>query len=243
MIAREEVRARIEVSLYCVGGCVLRLNAVALVFVGLASVTFPIHAEQKYTSQPELRLSGSSMHSPIRLPDFVPVLNYDQFLLASRGDSYGVDIELSVATRSAAEALSAKFAGPSDGAHLAVAPDPKDPDVLDASSDPKQLVKIAELTQSTDLIDPAKVARMAVHAEKQSEEISRSVVRNAERETRRARSSRSRGAKRSGSRRQHNRVASDDVPERTGSASTGISASVDRLIGFGTFAPDHRLTR
>jgi len=218
----------------------LRLNAIALVFVGLASVTFPIHAEQKYTSQAQPVLAGSAMHSAIRLPDYVPVLNYDQFLLASRGENFGGESDLSYATRSAAEALSAKFAAPLEGSHVAAAPDPQDPDILDASSDPKRLVKIAELTQSPDLIDPAKVARAVIRAETQNAEIPRSLVHNEERATtRRGNPSRSRVAKRGVARQQRNRVASAGTSQR----STGISAGLDRLVGFGTFTPDHRLMR
>lgn len=179
------------------------------------------------------------MHSAIRLPDYVPVLNYDQFLLASRGDSFGSDAELSAATRSAAEALSAKFAAPMAGSYVAAAPDPEDPAILDASSDPKRNVKIAELAQSSDLADPAKVARAVIRPEMQSAEIPRSVVRNAERASHRARPSRSRVAKRSGGARlQRNRIAAAEPQQK----STGISATLDRLVGFGSFTPDHRLT-
>ena len=217
----------------------MRLNAVALVFVGLASVAFPIHAEQKYTSQAQPVLPGSAMYAAIRLPDYVPVLNYDQFLLASRGENFGGESALSSASRSAAEALSAKFAEPSHGVYVAVSPDPDDPDILDASSDPKRLVKVAELIQSPGLIDPAKVARVAIRTETQSAEIPRSVVRNAEPTTRRTSSSRSRVAKRGGERRHRNRVA-ETAPQQK---STSISASLDRLVGFGSFTPDHRLTR
>lgn len=226
------------VRLYCVGGCVLRLNAVALVFVGLASVTFPIHAEQKYTLQAQPVLTGSGMHSAIRLPDYVPVLNYDQFLLASRGDNFGSDDELSSATRSAAEALSAKFAAPLEGSHVTAAPDPRNADSLDVSSDPKQLIKVAELVPSPDLADPAKVARAAIRAETQRVEIPRSVARNAERASRRERASHSRVARRGNARQQRNRVATTEPQQK----STGISATLDRLVGFGSFTPDHRLT-
>jgi len=217
----------------------LRLNAVALVFVGLASVAFPIHAEQKYTSQAQPVLPGSAMYAAIRLPDYVPVLNYDQFLLASRGENFSGDSELSTATRSAAEALSAKFALPSGGSHVAVAPDPEDPAMLDASSDPKQLVKMAELMQSPSLIDPAKVARAAIRAETQTAEIPRAVVRDAERATRRVNPSRSRVARRGGARQHHNRVTTAAPQQRSSSISSGL----DRLVGFGSFTPDHRLTR
>ena len=217
----------------------MRLNAVALVFVGLASVTFPIHAEQKYMSQAQPVLPGSAMYAAIRLPDYVPVLNYDQFLLASRGENFGGESALSSATRSAAEALSAKFAAPSHGVYVAASPDPEDPDILDASSDPKRLVKVAELIQSPSLLDPAKVARAAIRTEAQSAEIPRSVVRNAEPTTRRASPSRSRVAKRGGARQHHDRVASAAPQQK----STGISATLDRLVGFGSFTPDHRLTR
>ena len=216
----------------------MRLNAVALVFVGLASAAFPIHAEQKYVSQSQSAISNTVMRAAIKLPDYVPVLNYDQFLLASRGDDFGGDDGLSSATRTAAEALSAKFAAPLEGSHVAASPDPEDPDVLDASSDPKRLAKVAELMQSPSLIDPAKVARAAIRTETQTAEIPRSVVRNAEPATRRASSLRSRVAKRGGARQHRNRVAAA-APQR----STGISASLDRLVGFGAFTPDQRLTR
>lgn len=178
------------------------------------------------------------MHSAIRLPDYVPVLNYDQFLLASRGDNFGNDGELSSATRSAAEALSAKFAAPLEGSHVAAAPDPRSADSLDVSSDPKQLIKVAELVQQQDLTDPAKVARAAIRAETQRVEIPRSVARNSERASRRERASHSRVARRGNARQQRNRVATIEPQQKT----TGISATLDRLVGFGSFTPDHRLT-
>jgi hypothetical protein len=217
----------------------LRLNAVALVFVGLASAAFPIHAEQKYVAQAQPMLSASAMRPAIKLPDYVPVLNYDQFLLASRGEDFGSRGGLSPAARSAAEALSAKFAASSDGLHGPAASDPEDPGILDASFDPKRVVKLANLMPSPGLADPAKVARMAIPGETQSAEIPQPAVRNVQPAARRASSSRSRIARRGGARQHRNRVAAAAPQQK----STSISASLDRLVGFGTFTPDHRLTR
>ncbi len=102
----------------------------------------------------------------------------------------------------------------------------------------KQLIKVAELVQQPDLTDPAKVARAAIRAETQRVEIPRSVARNAERASRRERASHSRVARRANARQQRNRVATIEPQQK----STGISATLDRLVGFGSFTPDHRLT-
>lgn len=220
----------------------MRLNAVALVFVGLASAAFPIHAEQKFASPAQVGVSNTSMRAAIKLPDYVPVINYDQFLLASRGEDFGSDDGLSSATRTAAEALSAKFAVPSDVSKTADAEDPVNPNVLHASSDPKRIIKVAELLQSDDLIDPAKAASAAMTAETQNAEPSQSIVRVTRRAPRRAVVSHSRVAKRSISRQQRKRVASAAKSQRSGSAYSGIGADLERLVGFGTLTPDHRLT-
>jgi hypothetical protein len=221
----------------------LRLNAVALVFVGLASAAFPIHAEQKFVVQPQTGVSGAGMHASVKLPDYVPVINYDQFLLASRGDDFGGNDGISSATRTAAEALSAKFAATASGSQTVAAQDPTDPNILDASSDPKRIIKVAELMGSDDLVDPAKVASAVVTAEMRKAEVPRSAVRVAARELRRAVGSHSKVAKRGVSRQQRNRVASAATPQRSKStAYSGIGADLERLVGFGTLTPDHRLT-
>jgi hypothetical protein len=222
----------------------LRLNAVAVVFVGLASAAFPIHAEQKFFSQPQAGVSGTAMHPVVKLPDYVPVINYDQFLLASRGDDFGGEDGISSATRTAAEALSAKFAAPSGGSssQTAATQDPANPNILDASSDPKRIIKVAELSESDGFLDPAKVARAAMTTETQKAESSRSVVSLNRRTPRRASVSHSRAAKRGVSRQQRNRVASAAMPQKSGSASGGIGADLERLVGFGTLTPDNRLT-
>lgn len=221
----------------------MRLNAVALVFVGLASAAFPIHAEQKFVVLPQAGVSGTGTHAAVKLPDYVPVINYDQFLLASRGDDFGGNDGISSATRTAAEALSAKFAAPASGSQTVAAQDPTDPNILDASSDPKRVIKVAELMGSDDLVDPAKVASAAVMAETRKAEIPRSAVHVAAREPRRAVGSHSKVAKRGVSRQQRNRVASAAMPQRSKStAYSGIGADLERLVGFGTLTPDHRLT-
>jgi hypothetical protein len=221
----------------------LRLNAVALVFVGLASAAFPIHAEQKFVVQPQAGVSGTGIHASVKLPDYVPVINYDQFLLASRGDDFGTDDGISSATRTAAEALSAKFAAPAGGSQTAVAQDPTNPSILDASSDPKRIIKVAELLGSDDLVDPAKVASVVATAETPKAEPPRSAVRVAAREPRRVVISHPKVAKRGVSRQQRNRVASAAMPQRSKStAYKGIGADLERLVGFGTLTPDNRLT-
>jgi hypothetical protein len=223
----------------------LRLNSVALVFVGLASAAFPIHAEQKFVLQPQAGVSGTGMHAAVNLPDYVPVINYDQFLLASRGDDFGDNDGISSETRRAAEALSAKFAAPASGSRTAAAQDPTNPTTLDASSDPKRIIKVAELLGSDDLVDPAKVASVVATAETPKAEPPRSAVRVAAREPRRVVISHPKVAKRGVSRlrQQHNRVASAAMPQRSKStAYSGIGADLERLVGFGTLTPDNRLT-
>jgi hypothetical protein len=228
------------------GVCVLKLSALAVVSVGLASAAFPIHAEQKLDPQLQVRVSATGVHSSVRLPDFVPVINYDQFLLASRGDEFGGNSELSPAARMAAEALSAKFATPSGGSaanSFGVAPqlDPLNPAVLDASADPKRIIQLADLSDFHELADPAKAAKPNVTAETQDAVPEKSAARQVARTPRKHIVSHTQRAKRGVSRQARNRVASSAVPARSGSTYNGIGADLQRLVGFGSLTPDHRM--
>jgi hypothetical protein len=218
-----------------------------VLFVALAA-TFPMRAAQKLVPQPAAE-SIDPVHAAIELPDFVPVINYDQFLLASRGDEFGGADGISSETRTAAELLSAKFAGPSAKSssemfRAVVQNDPIAPSFLDAPADPKLQMRVADLSGPADADDPAKATERPVVAERAPERearSSKSVVRR--HHVQRAVVSRSRRAKHSIVRRQHNRVASADAnSQRSGSTYNGIGADLQRLIGFGSLTPDNRLT-
>lgn len=193
--------------------------------------------------------SVDAVHAAVKLPDFVPVINYDQFLLASRGDEFGEADGISSETRTAAEALSAKFAGPSAKSssemfRAVVQNDPIAPSLLDAPEDPKLQTQVADLSDSDDAGDPAKATGQHAVAERAPTRETwapKSVVRR--HYAQRATASRSMRTKHSIVRRQHNRVASaDETSQRSGSTYSGIGADLQRLIGFGSLTPDNRLT-
>lgn len=191
-------------------------------------------------------MSVDPVHAAVALPDFVPVINYDQFLLASRGDEFGETDGISSETRTAAEALSAKFAGPSARSssemfRAVVQRDPIAPSLLDAPEDPKLQMQVADLSSSDDADDPAKAAELPTVAATREAKSPKSVVRR--HHVQRAAVSRSRRAKHSIVRRQRSRVASADATsQRSGSTYNGIGADLQRLVGFGSLTPDNRLT-
>jgi hypothetical protein len=231
------------------GVCVLRLHAVSALFVALAA-TFPIRAAQKLVPQPQAT-SVDPVHAAVALPDFVPVINYDQFLLASRGDEFGETDGISSETRTAAEALSAKFAGPSAKSssemfRAVVQRDPIAPSLLDAPEDPKlQMQAATDLSDTSDANDPAKAAERAEAVERAPPEArSTSAVRMRHvHARRRAVAARSSQPNHSILRRKRSRVASaESTSQRSGSAYNGIGADLQRLIGFGSLTPDNRLT-
>jgi hypothetical protein len=225
----------------------LKLHAVSVLFVALAA-TFPIRAAQNVVPQPQAT-SVDPIHAAVELPDFVPVINYDQFLLASHAEGFGGTDGISSETRSAAEALSAKFAGPrarsgSEMLRAVAQQDPLAPSLLDAPEDPKLQMQVADLSDTDDADDPAKAAERPAVAERASTSDARSpksVVRRHHGE--RAATSRSRRAKHSVVRRQRSRVASADATsQRSGPVYNGIGADLQRLVGFGSLTPDNRLT-
>lgn len=221
---------------------VVRLNALSVVFVGLASAAFPIHAEQTFVLQSSGEHAELRMQAAVALPDFVPVVNYDQFLLASRGDAFASEPVISPAARMAAEALSAKFAAPSPGSarsafQIAADQDPLNPQSLDAVTDPKRHLAMAERSASSGVADPEKVESVRLDA---ASVATKSNSRRAMRTPRRHVVSHLH-AKRANTRQVRERVASSAMPGRSGAAYNGIGADLERLVGFGSLSPDHRL--
>jgi len=219
---------------------------VSFLLFAVAAAALPIHAAQnlKYQSQ---TANAAPTRVAVRLPDFVPIVNYDQFLLASRNDDFSGMDGISSQTRSAAEELSAKFAGPSATSgtalfHAVVQQDPMAPSLLEAPADPKLGMQVAAISGSDDADDPAKAAKPEPPSEARKITSPRSVVRVHARAPRHAAVSHYRAARRSIVRRARNRVASADTSERSGSAYNGIGADLQRLIGFGTLTQDNRLT-
>jgi hypothetical protein len=251
IIAVRELRSmhsdQLKRDCIALGVCVVRVSAVAVLCVGLASAAFPIHAEQKVVAPSQAGVFPTDAHAGVKLPDYVPVINYDQFLLASRDDFGGRD-DLSSATLKAAEALSAKFAMSSARAgagHLRVAlqPDPLTPTILDAPDDPKRNIKVADLAADDGLVDPAKAAKPDRMDDTQTSAPAKTAARRETRASRQAAAPRQRTARHGHSRSQRNRVASNAVAPRSGSTTyNGIGADLQRLIGFGSLTPDHRLT-
>jgi hypothetical protein len=224
---------------------------VTVLFVAIVSAAFPMHAEQKIASHRQTIVVASNAPESIRLPDFVPVINFDQFLLASRGNDFGSDDDISAETRTAAETLSAKFAGPASGSssskffHAVVQQDPVAPDVF-AAEDPKLPAQTAALTDPDSATDPEKIAEAEPAepvAEAEEPAAEKPVAHLQARAPRRAAVARSRHVKRSYVPRQQRRVATaSEMSPRSGSTYNGIGADLQRLVGFGSLTPDNRLT-
>jgi hypothetical protein len=185
----------------------------------------------------------------VQLPDYVPVINYDQFLLASRADDFSDSDNISMQVRSAAEALSAKFARPtgnlkSQMMHAAALPDPVAPSIVEAPEDPKLRMEVASLSETNDVSDSAETEKepTAVSEARQEAETKSAVRRGSHTAKHTGVASRQRVAKRKVVRHRPNRVASSATSRRSGSTYTGIGADLQQLVGFGSLTPDHRMT-
>jgi len=185
----------------------------------------------------------------VNLPDYVPVINYDQFLLASRTDDFSGSDGISTQVRNAAEALSAKFAGHSASlksqmVRAAAQPDPVTPSIVDAPEDPKSRMQVASLSETQDVGDSAETEKepTAVSEARQEAETKSAVRRGAHTARHTSAASRQHVAKRKVVRQRSNRVASSATSRRSGSTYTGIGADLQRLVGFGSLTPDHRMT-
>jgi hypothetical protein len=229
--------------------CVVRLNAVTVLFVGIVSAAFPMHAEQRTASLGQTIVVASNAPETVKLPDFVPVINFDQFLLASQGNDFGDD-EVSAEARTAAETLSAKFAGPASGSsdskffHAVVQQDPAAPEIFTVTEDPKQPVQIAALSDPDSATDPEKIAEAEpAEAAVETHKPEKPVAHLQTRTPRRAAVARSKYVKPSYVPRQQRRVASASaMSPRSNSAYNGVGADLERLVGFGSLSPDNRLT-
>ncbi|HVZ03485.1 hypothetical protein [Hyphomicrobium sp.] len=217
----------------------------SVLLLAVAAATLPIHAGQKFKSRATSN-STAPTRVAIKLPDFVPIVNYDQFLLASRNEDFVGRDGISTEVRTAAEALSAKFAGPRTGSGNAlfravVQNDPIAPSLLDAPEDPKLGMQVAAISNSDDA-DPEKAASSVAPSTTHKATASNTVVRRHVRGPRRTVLSRHRTAKRTVVRRTRNRVASAEPAQRSGPVYNGIGADLERLVGFGTLTQDSRLT-
>jgi hypothetical protein len=180
----------------------------------------------------------------VDLPDYVPVINYDQFLLASRADDPSDSDGISTQVRSAAEALSAKFAGSSSLksqlARAAAQPDPVAPSIVEAPEDPKSRMQVASLSETNDVGVSAEAEKEPTAAsEARQEAETKSAVRRGPRTTRHTAAA---TRKRRVVRHRSNRVASSATSQRSGSTYSGIGADLQRLVGFGSLTTDHRMT-
>jgi hypothetical protein len=224
------------------------MNAVIVLSAGLVGVSCPTHAEPEPTK--DFSLASRSAHEAVKLPEFVPVINFDQFLLAYQQEAPGASDGVAPAARAAAEAISARFAPPSPEAqflHVAQR-DPIAPNVLDAAKDPKVPGRMASLagvegtSLREDAIDPKKAdflipSSQSAAAEK-GETSHRAHVRTPHRSLVAQASS---GAKRS-AHHDRRRVVSVTVSPRSGPAYTGSGPDLDQLVGFGTLTADNRLS-
>jgi hypothetical protein len=222
----------------------LKLNAVTVLSVALVAAALPSRSEPTFAarSQPS---SIVGHRVSVDLPDYVPVINYDQFLLASRADDASDSDGISTQARSAAEALSAKFAGSSASlksqlARAAAQPDPVAPSIVEAPEDPKSRMQVASLQNTNDVgmsAEAEKEPTAASEARQKAE--TKSAVRRGPRTTRHAAAA---TRKRRVVQHRSNRVASSATSQRSGSTYSGIGADLQRLIGFGSLTPDHRMT-
>jgi hypothetical protein len=241
---------------YRVGACVVKLNAAIVVFVGLISAAYPIHAEPEPVRDAGLAASRG-VKEAVRLPDFVPVVNFDQFLLAYQQDGSGEMDGVAPAPRAAAEALSARFAPPSlksDSQFLQVVvqQDPIGPNILDAATDPKvpgriaSLAGVEKLGARQDAVDPKKadflIASSGLSSGTGTADASVEPQRRHARLSRRSIVARTRSARKGFTPRQARRVASAEPAQRSGSAYTGGGPDLDHIVGFGTLTPDNRLS-
>lgn len=210
-----------------------------------------MHAEQKTAPHQKTIVVASNAPESTKLPDFVPVINFDQFLLASQGNDFGND-DVSAEARTAAEALSAKFSGPAPGSsnskffHAVVQQDPSAPEIFAAIEDPKLPVQMAALSEPDSATDPEKIAEgepAESTAETDKPAVEKPAVHVQTLAPRRAVVARSKHAKRGYVPRQQRRVASaSEMSPRSGSTYNGIGADLERLVGFGSLTPDNRLT-
>jgi len=84
----------------------MRRDLLAVVVGALVAAAFPTPTRQGSGAHANVAYDGPAIMQDVSMPEFVPVINFSQFLLAAR--QYGATVR--PAGRVAAEALSAKFA-------------------------------------------------------------------------------------------------------------------------------------
>ena len=118
--------------------------------------SFPSKVKREVVSLTGPAPRPAAVQEPVSVPEFVSLVNLSEFLLAAEDNA-----AVSPRAREAAEALSAKFAGPLPSAasdteflHAVVQRDSVTPNVLEASLDSKKLPRIAALSESQAVRDP-----------------------------------------------------------------------------------------
>lgn len=214
-----------------------------------------MRAERKLEAHPATASAAviAVSQNATRLPDFVPVINFDQFLLAAQQSDVGQRDDASPAARLAAVALSTKFSvqAPADPDRTflsaIVQQDPVAREFVEKPEDPKKLVQMAALEaqqddqsdaeqkdSGADISEPARLPRADKSEEHRSSRrvtVSRSGSKSSV--VRRARQKRHHG--------QH-RVAAAQTQEQSGSSYSGITSYLAPIIGFKSLSPDRRLT-
>jgi hypothetical protein len=192
----------------------------------------------------------AAVQEPVSVPEFVSLINLSEFLLAAEDNA-----AVSAGAREAAEALSAKFAGPApvshsntEFLHAVVQKASVTPNVLDAPVDPKSLPQVAALSEGQAAPDPGpepaqqalETATPEVTAEPRKAETANSVVRPKVRAPRHARRTRERSVKLSSAHQQRH------LPRPNSTSSNATSpkkiSGFERLVGFLGLSPDPMLS-
>ena len=205
-----------------------------------------------------------AVQEPVSVPEFVSLVNLSEFLLAAEANA-----AVSPRAREAAEALSAKFAGPLPSAasnteflHAVVQRDSVTPKVLEASLDSKNLPRIAALSESQAVRDPdpgpaqkvVEIAKVEATVEPPKEAAIKPVVRpkaRGHRQTRHAqpkstkvslatRPTRAKSAKVSLAHQRRQRPR--PITASSNSTSSQKTSVFDRLVGFLGLTPDPSLS-
>ena len=226
--------------------------------------SFPSKVKREVVSLtgPAPRLAA--VQEPVSVPEFVSLVNLSEFLLAAEDNA-----AVSPRAREAAEALSAKFAGPLPSAasdteflHAVVQRDSVTPNVLEASLDSKKLPRIAALSESQAVRDPdpgpaqkvVEIAKVEATVEPPKEAAIKPVVRPMARGQRQTRHTQPKSTKISLATRQtraksakvsvahQRRQRPRPISASSNSTSSPKTSVLDRLVGFLGLSPDPRLS-
>lgn len=215
-----------------------------------------MRAERKGDAFPAAALAETATLTPTQklaqLPDYVPIINFDQFLLAARPRYFGSGNDVSPDARLAAVALSSKFAvqRPADPDRqdmgsvmqsdpVAVAP-------LQVPDDPKEHVQMVALENESASANEKNLEEPSIMEEATAPRASEGTKREVRQSKRRVYSSRS-GAKARPSRRARSdksrRIAEAQTETRATLRYNGSGSHLTPLVGFRSLSPDRRLTR